>query len=201
MNIDIDAEISKAIWVANSLFNRGKVSGSSANLSFLYEDCIYITGSGTCFGTLKKEDFAIVDLEGNVQNFKKPSKELPLHKIFYKKNKSIRAIVHTHSFYSVLISCLVNEDSKEIIPKYTPYLEMKVGSVGLIPYAPPGSLKLFDLFEKRAGAEKGYFLKNHGLIVGGKDIMDAFYNTEELEESAKISWFLKDTNASIILTE
>ena len=58
MNIDIDAEISKAIWVANSLFNRGKVSGSSANLSFLYEDCIYITGSGTCFGTLKKEDFA-----------------------------------------------------------------------------------------------------------------------------------------------
>jgi len=188
---DQEAELRRAVWVAHSLFERGKVTGSTANLSFLCEDKIYISASGTCFGTLTEEDFAITDRQGNVLNGKKPSKELPLHRIFYEKNRQISAVVHTHSFYSVLISCM-EPKGERIIPKYTPYLDMKVGEIGLIPYAGPGTQELFDAFAQRAGMKKGYLLKNHGLLVGGKDIMDAFCGAEELEESAKIAWFLKN---------
>ena len=35
-----------AVWIAHSLFERGKASGSSANMSFKEKDHIYITGSG-----------------------------------------------------------------------------------------------------------------------------------------------------------
>ena len=42
----------QALWIAHSLFDRGKTSGTTANLSFRYGDLIYITCSGSCFGTL-----------------------------------------------------------------------------------------------------------------------------------------------------
>lgn len=184
-------ELKKAVWVAHSLFERGKTTGSTANLSFLLDGKIYITASGTCFGTLTEEDFAVVSRGGDILNGKKPSKELPLHKIFYEKNTDVSAVVHTHSFYSVLISCLASKGER-IIPKYTPYLDMKVGKIGLVPYAAPGTQELFDAFEKQADTKRGYLLKNHGILVGGSNIMEAFYGAEELEESAKLAWFLKN---------
>ena len=49
----MENNLKTAVWIAHSLFERGKATGSSANMSFKEKDHIYITGSGTCFGTLK----------------------------------------------------------------------------------------------------------------------------------------------------
>ena len=37
----------------------------------------------------------------------------------------------------------------------------------------------------------GYLLKQHGAVVPGKSLMDAFFCLEELEESARIAWMLR----------
>lgn len=181
----------EAIWTARSLFDRGKTSGSSANLSFLYEGRIYITGSGTCFGRLTKQDFSVLDSDGTWISGKKPSKEFPMHRLLYAKSARIKAVLHTHSLYATLWSCLEHAQTEDIIPDYTPYLKMRLGTVGLIPYAPPGSEELFRLFEMNMKKSNGYLLKNHGPIVGAKSIMEAFYCMEELEESARIAWELE----------
>lgn len=195
---NLETKIREAIWIAKSLFERGKVTGSSANMSFLHEGNIFITGSGTCFGTLSEKDFSIVDMNGEHLGGVMPSKELPLHKIYYEKSNAIQAVIHTHSFYSTLWSCLTHENVKDIIPEYTPYLKMKLGTVGLIPYAKPGSQALFDLFAKGVNDSDGYILKNHGPLVGDKDLMSAFYCLEELEESARIAWNLRKENVDRI---
>jgi len=189
---DLEKKMQDTIWVAKSLFERGKTAGSSANISFRHEDKIYISGSGTCFGRLAPEDFAVTDLEGNHLSGIKPSKELPLHLALYKKSDAAGGVVHTHSFYTTLWSCLCHENPDDIIPHITPYLEMKVGKIALVPYAPPGSKELFALMEERISSGDGFVLKNHGPIISGKTIMDAFYGIEELEESAKMAWYLKD---------
>lgn len=195
----LEDKMEQALWAAHCLFERDKTSGSTANLSFLHQGKIYITGSGTCFGTLTEEKFAIVDFAGKLYNDIKPSKELPLHRYLYEKGDSVGAVIHTHSFYATLWSCLEHEDKKEdVIPKYTPYLEMKVGRIKLIPYAPPGTERLFRMFAEGIGEEKGYLLKNHGPVVAGNDIMDAFYGVEELEESAKIAWHLQDRHVPML---
>lgn len=194
----LDKKIQNAIWVAKSLYDRGKTAGSSANLSFFYNDVIYITGSGTCFGKLEKEDFSIVNINGEHIGGIKPSKEFPLHRIFYKKDSTIKAVIHTHSFYSTLWSSLNHEDKEDIIPEYTPYLKMKVGSIALIPYAKPGSDQLFKYFEENINRGDGFLLKNHGNIVGDKDIMSAYFALEELEESAKIAWYLRSEKVPTI---
>ena len=61
----LEEKLEQAIWIAHSLFERGKTAGSTANMSFRDGDKIYVTGSGTCFGTLKKEEFAVIDMNGN----------------------------------------------------------------------------------------------------------------------------------------
>lgn len=188
--------IDKAIWVAKQLFARDKVTGSSGNLSFLFEQRVYITGGGSCFGRLEPSDFAVLDLEGNVLSERKPSKEWPFHLMMYKSKASIGAVLHTHSTYSVLWSFEEFENLSDIVPDHTPYLRMKLGAVGIIPYELPGSEALFSAFEKRIAASDGYILKQHGPVVPGKDILDAFYNLEELEESVKIAFYLKNKNSS-----
>lgn len=186
----LEEKLKAALWTAHSLFDRGKTTGSSANMSFRHNDKIYISASGSCFGTMKNEDFTTINLDGTFLSEKKPSKEWPLHLALYHKSPEIGAVIHTHSTYSVLWSFIPASCEYDCIPDYTPYLRMKLGSVGLIPYEKPGSELLFSAFGERIHKSDGFLLKNHGPVVPGKNIMEAFYNLEELEETARIAWEL-----------
>lgn len=190
MNQTFDEKLRDALWAAHSLFERGKTSGSSANMSFFHDGRIYISASGSCFGTMGEEDFTPVYMDGSAAGPRKPSKEWPLHLELYRKSPHIGAVIHTHSTYSVLWSFVPCETEQDCIPAHTPYLKMKLGTVGLIPYEKPGSEALFSALGERISLSDGYLLKNHGPVVPGKTIMDAFYSLEELEESARIAWEL-----------
>lgn len=190
MDKTLEQKLANAVWAAKSLFDRGKTSGSSANLSFLHKEQMYITKSGSCFGSLAKDQFAVMDMKGNCLSSHKPSKEWPLHLQIYQNKPSVGAVIHTHGTYSVLWSFVPTENENDCIPAHTPYLKMKLGTVCTIPYLQPGSQELFDAFGKRVLNGDGYLLKQHGAVVPGKDILDAFYCLEELEESARIAWEL-----------
>ena len=194
MDKALQEKLEDACWAAKSLFDRNKATGSSANMSFRHGDHIFITASGACFGRLMPEDFAEMTLMGDLISAQKPSKEFSLHQAFYQKDAAIGAVVHTHSIYSTLWSCLTHADETDIVPSYTPYLAMKVGKIGWIPYAKPGSEKLFRLFRERIAMSDAFLLGNHGPIVPGKDILSAFYGLEELEESARIAWEFRQEN-------
>lgn len=183
-------KLETACWIARTLFMKNRASGSSANMSFLHDGCIVITKSGSCFGNLKPEDFSEVSFDGELLKGEKPSKEFPLHQMLYKKSPDTGAVIHTHCTYSVLWSCLHHENEENVMPGHTPYLKMKVGTVGLIPYATPGSQELFRLFAERIDKSDAFLLAHHGPVVGGKDLMNAFYGLEELEDSATIAWNL-----------
>lgn len=187
---ELEEKLEHAVWAAHSLFNRGKTSGSSANMSFRHHDHIYISASGSCFGTMTKDDFTIISMDGTQLTNRKPSKEWPLHLALYENSPYTGAVIHTHSTYSVLWSFIPSLTEQDCIPAHTPYLKMKLGTVGLIPYEKPGSGELFAAFRARVSDSDGYLLKNHGPVVPGKSIMDAFYSLEELEESAHIAWEL-----------
>ena len=147
-------------------------------MSFRHGDRIYITCSGSCFGTLEARDFVPLTMDGRIcpeaEPGTKPSKEWPLHLTLFEKSSEIGAVIHVHSLYSVLWSFVPAAAQEDCIPDHTPYLRMKLGSVGLIPYEKPGSPALFEAFRERAEKSDGFLLKNHGPVVPGKTIMDAF---------------------------
>lgn len=190
MDIILQEKQQAAVWAAHSLFERGKTSGSSANMSFRHNDRIYISASGSCFGKISEDDFVPLSLDGTPLSSKKPSKEWPLHLMLYEKSPEIGAVIHTHSIHCVLWSFVPSLCETDCIPRHTPYLQMKLGTVGMVPYEKPGSEALFSAFRARINASEGFLLKNHGPVVPGKTVMDAFYCLEELEESARIAWEL-----------
>jgi ribulose-5-phosphate 4-epimerase/fuculose-1-phosphate aldolase len=184
---DLTAE---AIRVASSLFARGKTSGASGNLSFLHDGSVYISASGSCFGTLSEEDFSRVSLDGALLSGRKPSRELPLHLSLYRGRENAAAVLHTHSPYATLWSCM-EHDPADAVPDHTPYLRMRVGRVALVPYAPPGSPELFSLFDRCMTDDvRCYLLAHHGSIVVGESLSSVFFDLEELEDSARIAYFL-----------
>ncbi|MBQ6487991.1 MAG: class II aldolase/adducin family protein [Solobacterium sp.] len=106
METELNKCFEEAIWVCRTLFQSGKVTESSANISFRCGDSIYISGSGTCFGTIVREQFAEVSLSGEVPAGPKPSKELPIHLAFYRKDPKIMAVVHTDLMRNLCHVCL-----------------------------------------------------------------------------------------------
>lgn len=179
-----------AVWIAKTLFQKGTVTGSAANISFRCGDSVYISQSGSIFGLLSEKSFAQVDLNGQPVNGGRPSKELPMHLTLYREFPSVKAVIHTHSFYSTIWSTLPFVNPADAIPEDTPYLKMQLGAIRLVGYHKPGSEELFEAFRKALGNTTGYLLKNHGPIVGGSSLLDAFAKIEELETSAKVAWHL-----------
>lgn len=194
-----EEKISQAVWIAHTLFQLGKTSGSTGNISFRDGERIYMSKSGCCFGTMKADDFCEINLAGETVDNRKPSKEFPLHLAYYKRFPKVKAVIHTHGRYSVLWGCMSGLDEKDCIPQYTPYLQMKLGKIRLVPYEAPGSEALFHTFENCMNQETGYLMKQHGAIVGAKSLMDAFYGIEEMEESAFIAWNLKTSGTDALM--
>lgn len=128
-DLELKEKLEAAVWVAHSLFERGKTTGSSANMSIRHKDLVYISASGSCIGTMSKEDFTAVTMDGTPVFARKPSKEWPLHLALYQKSPDIGAVIHTHSTYSVLWSFMPAASEQDCIPEHTPYLKMKLGTV------------------------------------------------------------------------
>lgn len=148
MTTELKQKLEDAVWAAHSLFDRGKPPVPPANMSFAHDGKIYVSASGTCFGTLTAEDFSVLLPDGTHIDGRKPSKEWPLHLALYEKSPNVQAVIHTHSPYSILWSFVPDLNETDCIPDHTPYLKMKLGTVGMIPYEKPGTPELSAAFRE-----------------------------------------------------
>lgn len=184
----LETKFEMVIWTAHTLFNKGLVTGSTGNISFIDKNKMYITKSGECFGRIEQNSFAVVDLEGNILNGI-PSKEYIIHLAIYQNNSQIKSVIHTHSLNSTIYSSLKDVDERiNDLFLVTPYLQILTnGKINCVEYASPGSKELFDEFKNKVDSKvKIYLLKNHGIVVAEKNIYDAFNLLEEFEASAMI---------------
>ena len=78
---------------------------------------------------------------------------------------------------------------------------MKIGTLPLVPYFPPGDLNLARAVREMASDHHAVLLANHGPVVAGKSLEDAVYATEELEETAKLFLMLKDVKTRFLTDE
>ncbi|QNS15523.1 aldolase [Mannheimia bovis] len=178
--------------LARSLFERGYTVGGAGNLSVrLDENRILVTPTGSSLGRLQAERLSVLDMEGNVLEGDKPSKESIFHLAMYRKNPNCKAIVHLHSTYLTALSCLENLDTDNAMKAFTPYYVMRVGKLPVIPYYRPGDSNIARELGERALDGKAFLLANHGVVVTGSDLVDAVDNTEELEETAKLHFILQ----------
>jgi len=177
--------------LAKSMYERGLTFGSSGNISVRVDDGWLMTPTGSTMGTLDPERISKLDESGAHVSGDKPTKESFLHRVMYEQRPQTGAVVHLHSTHSVAVSCLADIDHKNVLPPITAYYVMKIGTLPLIPYFPPGDLNLAKAVEEMASDHHAVLLANHGPVVAGKSLEDAVYATEELEETAKLFLMLR----------
>jgi ribulose-5-phosphate 4-epimerase/fuculose-1-phosphate aldolase len=169
-----------------SLFDRGLTAGSSGNMSVRLEDGFLVTPTNSCLGFLDAERISKLDRSGKHIGGDAPTKELPLHLTFYEARPGARAVVHLHSTYATLLSCLSDIDADDAIPPITPYVVMRVGKVPVVPYTKPGSPDVAPFIRDKAPSHAAILLGNHGPVVSGPSLESAVFAAEELEETAKL---------------
>ena len=191
--------------VKKELIKYGKLAGKknltpgvSGNLSARYGQNIVITVSGSSNGYLSEDDFVVIDFDGNVvEGNKKPSSEKMLHVEFYKMRQDINYIVHVHSPYlSSFASAGIALDE--------PIMAENVFYFGSIPLAEYGMPSSMDLVEKTAKYFKDFdavLMANHGFIVGGKTVKDAYLKLELAESYAQVVFNTKMLGGAVLLNE
>ncbi|HBT43037.1 MAG TPA: hypothetical protein DEB21_13800 [Rhodospirillaceae bacterium] len=90
---------------------------------------------------------------------------------------------------------------KNVLPPITAYYVMKVGTLPLIPFFPPGSVDLAKAVKEMASDHHAVLLANHGPVVAGKTLADAVYATEELEETARLYLMLRGLDTTFLSPE
>lgn len=180
------------VRLGRSFYERGYTVGGAGNLSVRLDDNrVLVTPTGSSLGRLQAERLSVLDMDGNVLEGDKPSKESVFHLAMYKKNPICKAIVHLHSTYLTALSCLEGLDPSNAMRAFTPYYVMRAGKIQVIPYYRPGSPKIAEELSERALTGKAFLLANHGVVVTGSGLLDAADNTEELEETAKLFFILQ----------
>jgi 3-dehydro-4-phosphotetronate decarboxylase len=174
------------VRLSKSLFDRGLTPGSSGNISMRLDDGYLFTPTNACLGFLEAERLSKLDAAGKHLSGDQPTKELPLHFGFYEARPSARAVVHLHSTFSTLLSCLADVDPEDAIPPITPYVVMRIGRVPVVPYTMPGAPDVKPLVLARAPDHAAILLANHGPVVAGGSLEAAVFAIEELEETAKL---------------
>lgn len=175
-----------------SLFARSLTFGRTGNLSGLDTDgTLLLTPTGVGLGELDVDSLSRIDSTGQHIAGLRPTKEAFLHQAMYRARPSARAVVHTHSTYSVAVSCMRDTNPDNAIPPLTAYYAMRVGTLPLLPYHAPGDPALGPLAELTARNHHALLLANHGPIVAANDLASAADVLEELEETAKLHLLLQ----------
>ncbi|NJN48441.1 MAG: aldolase, partial [Candidatus Competibacteraceae bacterium] len=187
--------------LAKSLFDRGMTFGSSGNISVRIDDGWLMTPTGSTMGNLDPAGIAKLDDRGEWISGDKPTKESFLHQVMYDERPKTGAVVHLHSTHSVAVSCLHDIDPANVLPPITAYYAMKIGTLPLIPYFPPGDINLAKAVREMASKHHAVLLANHGPVVAGKSLHDAVFAIEELEETAKLFLMLQQHKTRFLTPE
>lgn len=169
-------EIIKLMW------EKELIGGYGGNISIRENDNLLITPSGMNKNFLKEDDLIIVNMNGKVLEGKgKPSTEILMHFEIYKKRENVKAIIHSHPSYSVAICISDIEIMNELLPETIIYL----GKIGFAKYIKPGTLDLAKSVAESLTDGDASLMENHGVVVVGKNLIDAYSKIELLEEFSK----------------
>ncbi|MGN6368203.1 MAG: class II aldolase/adducin family protein [Phycisphaerae bacterium] len=156
---------------------------SGGNLSIRDEEGnVWITPARVDKGALRAGDVVCVKRDGGVEGVHQASSEFPFHRAIYGARPELKAIVHAHPVALVAFSICGEVPETRLFPQAAHVC----GRVGFAKYALPGSEALGREIAAKFG--EGFdcvILENHGVVVGGRSLEEAFWRFETLEFVAK----------------
>ncbi|HTG68660.1 MAG TPA: class II aldolase/adducin family protein [Candidatus Udaeobacter sp.] len=174
------------------------VVGPGGNISAKFEGKMYLSPSGFALDEVEPHQWVEVDIEtGEMTDIGlRPSSEVLMHLYAYRANPDIGAIVHTHPPYCIAFTLVEQE-----LPIMFPDQAALVGKTVYVPYVLPTTDKLADAYVAKVNTASSVLLGNHGLVTSGRNLREAYYRTEVVEESTKIYLIAKAIREPKVLTK
>lgn len=187
--------------IISRIYRGGMTTTSGGNLSIMDDNGdMWITPSGIDKGSLKPSDIMCVKADGTVIGPHKPSSEYPFHRALYRMRPKMRSVIHAHPAGLVTFSIVHQIPNTSILPQ----VHAVCGPIGFAPYDVPGSEalgeKIAEEFRKHP-EYKAVIMENHGVVLAGEDIADAYQRFETLELCARTIINAKTLGEPIYLTE
>jgi len=170
-------------------YERGWSPATSSNYSIrLNDDLCALTSSGKHKGQLTPQDILVVDMQGQAVTQGKPSAETLLHTQLYQFDRTIGAVLHTHSPNAVLVSHITRADSLRIEG-----WELLKALNGITTHDTHIDIPVFDNTQDIAQLAHevdtvmakqsihAYLIRGHGIYTWGRDIEECFRHLEALE--------------------
>lgn len=179
--------------IGRSIFDRGLTSGSTGNISARLDDGSWLmTPTNASLGRLDPARLSRLDADFAHVGGDRPSKEVVMHRAFYRARPEAGAVVHLHSTMATAVACLADADAATPLPPLTPYFVMRVGErLPVVRYFRPGDPAMEPAIAEAAQGARAVLLANHGPVVSGATLTDAVYAAEELEEAARLYFLLR----------
>ncbi len=166
--------------IIGRIYKSGMTTTSGGNISIKDGNGdIWITPSAVDKGSLTEKDIICVKPDGTIVGPHKPSSEFPFHKAIYDERPEIKAVIHAHPPGLVAFSLARKVPQTNILPQ----ARQICGEVGFAAYGCPGSQDLGEKIAKEFKNKKykAVIMENHGVVLGGCDLMDAYQRFETLE--------------------
>ena len=184
------------IAAARALQPAGLNKGTSGNVSVRDGDGFLITPTGLPYDTLVLDDIPRMALDGTPTGRRKPSSEWRFHRDLYAARPEAGAVLHAHSPFAVSLACL----RRDIPPFHYMIARFGGDTIRCADYAIFGSAELSTAAMQAMAGRKGCLLANHGLLVAGGDLAEAFALAVELEELCEQYWRACQLGHPVLLT-
>ncbi|MDZ4096697.1 MAG: class II aldolase/adducin family protein [Paracoccaceae bacterium] len=162
---------------------KGLNRGASGNISVRSGADMLITPTAVAHDAIEPAmiaRMALSDDDGDWQGPKPPSSEWRFHRAILNNRPDINAVVHTHAPYCTILA---------IARKPIPAIHYMIAAFGgpdirVADYARYGTAELAAHVEKAMAGRAACLMANHGMVVGGHDLVRAMWLVDELEALA-----------------
>ena len=185
MNFSLLHPRDQIVETMERIYSRNMTTTSGGNISIHDENGDkWITPARVDKGSLRRQDVVHVGKDGECEGLHPPSSESPFHLSVYAVRTDIRAIIHAHPGALVSFSICGQIPNTRLFPESWNIC----GEVTFAPYELPGSKQLGARIAKAFASESKpncVVLENHGVVVGGSNLAEAFQRLETLEFTAQ----------------
>ncbi len=165
--------------IGRRLWEREYTDGNGGNITIRVGDNLALcTPTLICKGFMKPADICLVDLDGNqLAGTRKRTSEAMTHFGIMKRQPAAKSCVHAHPPHATAFAIANAQIPSCLIPE----AEVFLGKIGVAKYQTPGTKENADAVGEIGINHQAVLMQNHGVIVWGKDVEDAYWKMENID--------------------
>jgi L-fuculose-phosphate aldolase len=182
-------DIGRRIW------EKGYVDGNGGNITVRVGDNLVLcTPTLISKGFMTPADICLIDLDGQqLAGTRKRTSEAMTHLAIMKRQPQAKSCVHAHPPHATAFAVAAVRPPTCMIPE----AEVFLGEIGYARYQTPGTPAVAEEVGAVGVEHCSIIMENHGVIVWGKDVEDAYWKMENTDAYCQTVWIASQLGGSL----